>query len=87
MFEKGAAVWRDSPFEKDHWYKVIKEFRQPQSIFSLGELLIYECAEYSHYDNATIFFFKTKGGHPKQWWLFDEQDLNEHKSLFAEMPE
>jgi hypothetical protein len=78
-------TWRDSPLTEGKKYRVLKDFRQPQSIFKADEVLKYENAEYSRYDNSTMFFFKAKGGHQKTWWLHDDEPVEKYKDLFVEV--
>ena len=53
-------------------YRVKVDFKSgPVSVFGAGEVLTFENASYSHYDNCFVYAFRTDDGsaEKKEWWL------------------
>src|SRR5207248_5203395 len=69
-------TWRKIPFERGAAYRVRESFDALRDRFSAGEILFYERAGYSRYDNATGYFFRDTRGNPRVWDVGDEEQID-----------
>ena len=62
------------------------DFKSVLDAFKKGEVIIFESADYSRYDSATIYTFQSDDtGDRKQWFLSDEQASDVWKTFFEEI--
>lgn len=75
--------WRTSPFIFGKQYKAKKDFASGSSYFTAGEILVFEKAQYSHYDSSSVYVFNNVlKKEAKEWWLRDDQPLESWQEYF-----
>lgn len=69
--------WREINLIEGKSYKITRDLSSPLGDFSCGEIVEFDSASYSSYDNATILLFKDFSSDAKQFFLHDESELPE----------
>lgn len=76
--------WRGNPFLVGQRYRVLASPPPPSSReLSPGDSVTYQGSGYSRYDGASIHYFLTDTGEPREWWLFDDHPIEQSRTLFA----
>jgi hypothetical protein len=70
-------------FETGSRYLVKKSFISGPSTFIAGEIVVFTCDGYSHYDNSFVYEFHSQGdGKDKTWWLHKDEPAEMWKQFF-----
>ena len=79
--------YRLAIFHVGQKYRVRSTFESgPTSVFTAGEVLIFERDFYSPYDNSFVYSFHSiETGETKEWWLSDGQNPDVWHSLLEEV--
>jgi hypothetical protein len=78
---------RSYRFKVGRSYRVLRGFRSGMDEFVLGEVLLFQSASHSRYDESSAFLFRAAlGGELKTWFLYDG-DPDNGAELFQELPE
>ncbi len=81
------AIEAPHVFRPGSLYRVKQSFRSDlNTTFEAGEILVFERDEWSRYDSAFTYTFRSKmDGRIKQWWILDEPENADTWTQFFEV--
>jgi hypothetical protein len=79
--------WRKSPFIRDCYYRVRRDFKSEQYSFFAGELLCYEGYEgpVKMFNSTGFFFFAVDEERFRVWTISEDEDLETWRELFEKL--